>query len=203
MNNTDPILERKYADAIWAAKSLFDRGKTAGSSANLSFLHGGNIYITASGSCFGTLTREDFAIIAPDGTSLNGKKASKELPLHTLYYEKDPQLQAVIHTHSPYAVLWSCRRFDGDGDVIPKYTPYLEMKVGKIGLIPYHAPGSQALFDAFREHRASGDAFLLKNHGGIVGGKTVMDAFYGIEELEESARIACMIEGLGACDKIP
>lgn len=203
MNNADPILERKFADAIRVAKSLFDRGKTSGSSANLSFLHEGNVYITASGSCFGFLTREDFAVVAPDGTGLNGKKPSKELPLHTLYYEKDPRLQAVIHTHGPYAVLWSCRRFDGSGDVIPKYTPYLEMKVGKIGLIPYHPPGSQALFDAFRERRASGDAFLLKNHGAIVGGKTVMDAFYGIEELEESARIACMIEGPGVCDRIP
>ena len=36
-----------------------------------------------------------------------------------------------------------------------------------------------------------------------MGGKTVMDAFYGIEELEESARIACMIEGPGVCDRIP
>ena len=203
MNNADPILERKFADAIRAAKSLFDRGKTSGSSANLSFLHEGNVYITASGSCFGFLTREDFAIVAPDGTILNGKKPSKELPLHLGYYEKDPNIQAVIHTHGPYAVLWSCRRFDGVGDVIPKYTPYLEMKVGKIGLIPYHPPGSQALFDAFRERRASGDAFLLKNHGAIVGGKTVTDAFYGIEELEESARIACMIEGPGVCDRIP
>lgn len=203
MNNADPILERKFADAIRAAKSLFDRGKTSGSSANLSFLHEGNVYITASGSCFGFLTREDFAVVAPDGTGLNGKKPSKELPLHLGYYEKDPNIQAVIHTHGPYAVLWSCRRFDGGGDVIPRYTPYLEMKVGKIGLIPYHPPGSQALFDAFRERRASGDAFLLKNHGAIVGGKTVTDAFCGIEELEESARIACMIEGPGVCDKIP
>ena len=107
MNNTDPILEQKYADAVWAARSLFDRGKTAGSSANLSFLHNGNIYITASGSCFGTLTKEDFAVVAPDGTSLNGKKPSKELPLHAYYYEKGEQVQAIIHTHGPYAVLWS------------------------------------------------------------------------------------------------
>ena len=68
------------------------------------------------------------------------------------------------------------------------------MKVGRIGLIPYGRPGSDELFTAFKENLDTGDAYLLKNHGAIVGGKSLMDAFFGIEELEESARIACMIE---------
>lgn len=193
-------LEEKLHDAIWVAHSLFDRGKTSGSSANMSFLHDGKIYITASGTCFGTLREDDFAVVGLDGTPYGTKKASKELTLHQYYYEKDPSIQAVIHTHGPYAVLWSCRKFDKNQDIIPRYTPYLEMKVGKIGLVPYAPPGTEALFANFRE--AAGDAFLLKNHGGIVGGKSIFDAFYGIEELEESAKIACMIEGVAEADKI-
>lgn len=54
-------LNEKKAAAIWAAKSLFERGKTSGSSANISFLHEGAIYISASGTCFGTLGPDDFA----------------------------------------------------------------------------------------------------------------------------------------------
>lgn len=195
-------LQKKLQDAVWAAHSLFERGKTSGSSANMSFLHDGKIYISASGTCFGTLTEEDFAVVAFDGTPLNEKNASKELTLHKYYYEKDPKVQAVIHTHGPYAVLWSCRKFEKHTDIIPEYTPYLRMKVGSIGLVPYGKPGSDALFDAFKESLPNGDAYLLKNHGGIVGGKSVMDAFYGIEELEESAKIACMIEPEAAYDKI-
>lgn len=198
----DEILRTKLRDAVWAAHSLFERGKTSGSSANMSFLHEGNIYISASGTCFGTLTEDDFAVVSLNGTPKNERKASKELTLHRYYYEKDDTVQAVIHTHGPYAVLWSCRRFDKTEDIIPAYTPYLQMKVGKIGLIPYGKPGSDELFRAFKENLGSGDAYLLKNHGGIVGGKTIMDAFYGIEELEESAKIACMIEGKGSFDKI-
>lgn len=136
------------------------------------------------------------------GESLNGKKASKEFTLHKYYYEKDSKVQAVVHTHGPYAVLWSCRHFEKDSDIIPAYTPYLGMKVGKIGLVPYGKPGSDTLFDAFKNSLPNGDAYLLKNHGGIVGGKTIMDAFFGIEELEESAKIACMIETDAKYDKI-
>lgn len=190
----DTVLEKKLMDAVWAANSLFARGKTSGSSANLSFMHEGKIYITASGTCFGTLTPDDFAIVSLEGECLNGKKASKELPLHRYYYESKPSVEAVIHTHGPYAVLWSCRKFEKSTDIIPNYTPYLKMKVGKIGLIPYGKPGSPELFSAFRENLDKGDAYILKNHGAIVGGKNIMEAFFGIEELEESAKLACMTD---------
>lgn len=192
--NKFTAFEQKLYDAVWIAHSLFERGKTSGSSANLSFLHDGKIYITASGTCFGTLTQDDFAAASMDGERLNSLKPSKELTLHRYYYQHDPDIQAVIHTHGPYAVLWSCRKFDGNTDIIPSYTPYLGMKVGKIGLIPYAKPGSAELFEKFKNGLDTGDAYLLKNHGGIVGGKSLMDAFFGIEELEESAKTACMIE---------
>lgn len=45
----DELLHKKLQDAVWAAHSLFERGKT-------------------SGSCFGTLTEEDFAMVTLDGT---------------------------------------------------------------------------------------------------------------------------------------
>lgn len=198
----EQTLQEKLEQAVWAARSLFDRGRTSGSSANMSFLHQGNLYITASGTCFGRLTPEDFAVLDPQGAPLNGKKASKEAPLHRDYYAKDPSVRCVIHTHGPWAVLWSCRAFDREEDVIPRYTPYLEMKVGKIGLVPYAPPGSPELFAAFRAALPKGDAYLLKNHGGIVGGSSILEAFYGIEELEESARVACMIERNGSYEKI-
>ena len=199
----DDLLQKKLQDAVWAAHSLFERGKTSGSSANMSFLHDGVVYITASGSCFGTLTEEDFAAVTLDGTPLNNKKASKEFTLHKHYYEKDSAVQAVIHTHGPYAVQWSCRVFERDTDVIPNYTPYLRMKVGSIALVPYAPPGSDELFAAFKAALPKGDGYLLKNHGGIIGGKSVMDAFYGIEELEESARVACAAEPQGPYERIP
>ena len=45
-----------------------------------------------------------------------------------------------------------------------------------------------------RERLPLSDAYLLKQHGPVVGGRTLMDAFYGIEELEESAKMAWHLE---------
>lgn len=187
MNQT---FEEKLQDALWAAHSLFSRGKTSGSSANLSFLHDGQIYISASGSCFGTMKEGDFTPVSMDGHSAGEKKPSKEWPLHLALYQKSPHIGAVIHTHSTYSVLWSFVPGQTEQDCIPAHTPYLKMKLGTIGRIPYETPGSEALFSALRKRAFQSDGYLLKNHGPLVPGKTVMDAFYCLEELEESARIA-------------
>lgn len=183
-------LEQKIREAIWIGKALFDSDKATGSSANLSFLHEGKIYITGSGTCFGNLTKDDFAVTSLEGEHLNGIRPSKELPLHKILYEKSITIQAVIHTHSFYSTLWSCLKHENEKDIIPEYTPYLRMKIGTIGLVPYGKPGSQKLFDYFTERVNDSDGYILQNHGPVVGDKDLMSAFYDIEELEESARIA-------------
>ena len=83
-------LKQKLEEAVWVCHSLFERGKTAGSSANMSFRHGDRVYISASGTCFGTMKPEDFTPVALDGTPLGERKPSKEWPLHLALYEKSP-----------------------------------------------------------------------------------------------------------------
>lgn len=56
------------------------------------------------------------------------------------------------------------------------------------------SPALRSFFPAFRENLDKGDAYILKNHGAIAGGKNIMEAFFGIEELEESAKLACMTD---------
>lgn len=186
----DSILNEKVKSAVWAAHSLFERGKTTGSSANISFRHEEQIYISAGGTCFGTMSEKDFAVITLSGMPVSDKTPSKEWPLHLALYEKSADIGAVIHTHSTYSVLWSFVPGLQEHDCIPDHTPYLRMKLGSVGLIPYEKPGSEALFAAFRERVDKSSGYLLKNHGPAVPGKTIMDAFYCLEELEESAWIA-------------
>lgn len=188
-------LKQLIETTIWVASSLFTRGKTSGSTANISFRHGDEVYISASGTCFATLTADDFSVVSIDGSHISGPKPSKELPLHMAVYQARPKVGAVIHTHSFYSTLWSCLKHKDERDVMPTHTPYLKMKVGRIGLVPYAPPGSEELFAKFRKVIDDSDAWLLANHGPVVGGATMMDAFFGIEELEESARIAWHLRG--------
>ncbi len=185
------------AEACRIAHSLYARGKTLGSSANISFRIGDCVYISASGSCFETLSPNDFSCISQSGKLFSGPKPSKEWPLHLSVYAARPQTGAVIHVHSTYCVLWSCVPELKREDCVPPNTPYLRMKVGKVNLVNYAQPGSQTLFDAFKEQAARADAWLLRRHGPVVPGETLAQAYYGLEELEESCRIAWELRSAG------
>lgn len=177
-------------EALWVAHSLFQRGKASGSSANLSFRLGDKIYVTGSGTCFGRLQAYEFSVMSMAGEHLEGIRPSKEFPLHHKLYLKDSSVEAVIHTHSTYATLWSCLPHTDVTDCVPGHTPYLNMKVGTIGLVPYAQPGSEELFGLFEQALPLSDGFLLGRHGPVVAGKSMLEAFYGLEELEDSCRIA-------------
>ncbi len=190
--------KEKLELACWIAHSIFDRGFGPGTTGNLSFTQDNTLYITGGGTCFGRLCPEDFSAVDISTMEWTGLKPSKELPLHAAVYRHDPNVGAVIHIHSTYATLWSCLPHENEVDCVPQYTPYLKMKLGTVGLIPYAKPGSQELFDAFDAHINDSDGWLLRNHGLVVGGKDLMDAFACAEELEESCKIAWMLKDAGA-----
>ncbi|WP_218970446.1 class II aldolase/adducin family protein [Cytobacillus gottheilii] len=187
MNKT---LDQKFDDSIWVAHSLFNRGKASGSIANLSFKHEDKIYITATGTCFGTLKRDEFAVIDLEGNQIDELKPSKELPMHLSIYKAKPEVGAVVHVHSTYSVLWSFVPGLQEYDCIPDHTPYLKMKLGTVSLVPYEKPGSKELFVEFDKRVTKSDGWLLAQHGPVVPGNNIMEAFFSLEELEESAQIA-------------
>lgn len=64
------------------------------------------------------------------------------------------------------------------------------MKLGAVVEIPYAPPGSQELFSLMRERVGTERGYLLCNHGPIVAGRSLMNAFECLEELEQSAWLA-------------
>lgn len=191
----DDILKKKLEDAVWIARTLSATGKVTGSTANLSFMHKGRIFITGTGTAFSRLSPEDFAEISQEGEPIGAVKPSKELPMHSMLYKNDDSIRAVIHTHSFYSTLWSCLKHSDQKDVIPEYTPYLKMKLGKVELVPYGKPGSNELFNYFSDSLTDARGYLLQNHGPIVGHMDLLSAYYALEELEESAKIAWHLRG--------
>lgn len=187
-------LDKLYSEAIWVARKLFDRGKVSGSSANMSFKYNDEIYITASNTCFGNLTKEDFSIMDLKSNVLNGKNPSKEYPMHLSLYNKHTSVNCVIHTHSTFSTYWACKKTIRDEILIPSPTPYLKMKVGKLIFVPYAAPGSTELFKKFDDASTESTSYLLENHGPLLGDKDIFSTFYKLEELEEAAKNAWLVE---------
>ena len=102
---------------------------------------------------------------------------------------------AVVHLHSTHSVAVSCLDAIDPGDVLPPITAYYVMRVGKLPLIPYYAPGDPTLGEAVGRVAARHSAVLLANHGPVVAGSSLSAAVNAIEELEETARLYLLLHG--------
>ncbi len=181
------------------AKSLFDRGLTAGASGNISArLSDGRLLMTPTGSTMGTLDPARLSILSIDGRHLSGDTPTKEIPLHSAFYESRQRTGAVVHLHSSHSVALSLLP-DADADAfIPPLTAYAVMRVGRVKLLPFFLPGDPAMGSAIRGLAGRHSAVMLANHGPVVAGKSLDAAVFAMEELEETANLALLTRGHGA-----
>lgn len=176
-------------------RSLFERGLTPGSSGNISVRLDDGWLMTPTNACLGRLDPARLSRLDIEGRLVSGDKATKESFLHTSMYAQRPDAGAIVHLHSTHAVAVSVLADLDPAEAIPPITAYYVMKVGKLALVPYYAPGDEALADAVREVAGRHHAVLLANHGPVVAGKDLETAVYATEELEETAKLYLMLRG--------
>ena len=181
------------------AKSMFDRGLTGGSTGNISArTEDGGLLVSPTGSSFGRLDPAELSRFDSAGRHIAGLKPTKEMPLHSAFYETRKSAGAVVHLHSCHSVAWSMMPEIDPDNVLPPLTPYAIMKLGKVQLLPFFMPGDAAMGEALRSLGGKRSAVLLANHGPVVAGKDVEAACNAIEELEETAKLAIMMRGFDA-----
>ena len=188
----------KLRDQIAAfAKSIYDRGLTSGSTGNISArLSDGTVLMTPTGSSMGFLDPARISHLSPDMVLLSGDAPTKEIPLHTAFYDTRSETGAVVHLHSCHSVALSMMPDTDPEDVIPALTPYPIMRLGRVKLLPFFLPGDPEMGAAVRGLAGKRSAVLLANHGPVVAGKGLEAAVYAMEELEEGAKLAMMTRGM-------
>jgi ribulose-5-phosphate 4-epimerase/fuculose-1-phosphate aldolase len=177
-------------------QSLYDRGLTPGSSGNLSVRLPDGMLITPTNSCLGRLDPDSISRLDSNGNLLSGMPPSKEMFLHMAYYRSRPNETAVVHLHSTWSVAVSCLADIDPEDVLPAITAYYVMRVGRLPLIPYFAPGDRDLAAAVAEASRAAKGVLLANHGPVIGGSDLDSAVYAAEELEETAKLHLILRSL-------
>lgn len=183
-------------EVVELGRSFFERRLTFGRTGNLSLRVGDHALLTPTGVSLGSLTPDDLSVVdARTGSHLDGPKPSKEAFLHAAVYRARPAAGAVVHTHSTHSVAVSTLRDVDPADVLPPLTAYYVMRVGRLPLLPYHAPGDDALGPAAEATARTHHAFLLANHGPVVAGTDLAAAADALEELEETARLHLLLGG--------
>lgn len=181
------------------AKSLFDRGLTHGSTGNISArTEDGGLLVSPTGTSFGRLDPARLSRFDDKGKLISGDKPTKEMPLHSAFYDTRKGVGAVVHLHSCHSVAWSMMPDVDEDDFLPPLTPYAIMKLGRVKLLPFFLPGDPAMGQAVRGLAGKRSAVMLANHGPVVAGKDVEAACNAVEELEETAKLAMMLRGVEA-----
>ena len=183
------------AAMVATGRSLFERRLTHGRTGNLSVRVGDDLLITPTNTGLGELDASRLSRLDLDGNLLDGAQPSKEAFLHLAMYRARPGAAAVVHLHSTHAVAVSCLTGLDPADALPPLTAYFAMRVGRLPMLPYHAPGDPALGAVAEEAAREHHALLLANHGPIVAGPDLGAATDAIEELEETARLYLLLRG--------
>ncbi|MGF6726089.1 ribulose-5-phosphate 4-epimerase/fuculose-1-phosphate aldolase [Paraburkholderia sp. GAS41] len=172
--------------------SLYQRGYTVGSAGNISARLDDGWLITPTDACLGRLDPAAIAKVDLAGNAVSGGQPSKTLALHRGIYARNPQTRGIVHTHSTHLVALTLAGVWSEADVLPPITPYYVMKVGHIPLIRYRRPGDPEVAEQIAALADTVRGVLLERLGPVVWERSVAQASYALEELEETARLWLM-----------
>lgn len=174
---------------------VYRQGMTTVSGGNCSIREpNGDLWITPAGVDKGTLTPEDMVLVRADGTIEGRHRPSSEFPFHRMIYEARPDIRSLVHAHPPGLVAFSIARKLPDTRIFPQARDL----VGEVGYAPYALPGSEDLGRSIAGAFLSANyAVLLENHGVVVGGDDLLNAFWRFETLEYCAQIHLRASALG------
>lgn len=184
-------------ELVVAAKRAYTRGIQTGSGGNVSARVPGKdlMIVKASGGSFGDCTADGFVITDFDGNLVEGDgKPTREALLHGLLYKICPDVNAVVHTHSPYCIAWASTK-----KALPRTTWHAQLKI--CADIPtLDVPSAVVKPEYFHMveeiYKATPElpAFLLVDHGLVAVGKDAVNAEHTAELIEETAQVMILKE---------
>ena len=188
-----------------AAKQMAKDGLASGSFGNVSAASREHnlLAITPSGVVYDEMEAEDICIVQLDGTVVEGYtnryRPSSELPMHCAIYEARADVNAIVHTHSPY-----CTAYASAGKPLGPIIAELGMIApGEVPQVGYYLPGSAELARDTAKALTQANGCLLANHGAVAVADGMSRAYMLAQILEDGAKAATLAGQIGAVEYIP
>jgi L-fuculose-phosphate aldolase len=178
---------------IEIGKRLYLKNLTVGTSGNISIKTDEGIYITASGTALGNLSKEGIVLIDFDGKEKNGGKASSEKMLHVEIYKQRPDIKAIIHTHPAYLTTFASCHKTLNEPIMSENILYFE----EIPVAEYAMPSSMELVHNTVKYLDKHDVVMMANHGAVVCANDIETAFLKMETAEYYAQVTLNTKIIG------
>ena len=177
------------------AKKMFHSGLVAGTWGNISTrADGDSMVVTPSGMPYDMLQPEDMVLVNMHDLSYEGNlKPSIETPMHARLLLGRREVNAVIHTHSTYALMMAAAH----RPIPPICDDQVQILGGGIRVARYTLPGTDDMADAVFEAISDRMGALVANHGAVVMGRTLEEAFIAANVLEKAAQVFIGTQAVG------
>jgi L-fuculose-phosphate aldolase len=191
-----PAKQRLVAQVALGARMLSLDGHDDFNQGQISArLPGQDTFFIKNALCgFDEATPADVVEVAVDADVAAPPTAPPELPLHQAVYQARPDVNAVVHSHAPHTLVFGAtdlplRPISHDGAYF----------VDRVGLF---TETSNTVLDLATGQRialalAAHPGVLLRNHGGVVVGKSVRHAAVFAQVLEHACRLQLIAVGTG------
>lgn len=195
--------EKLRLEVIDTCRWLRKQGLVFGTWGNISVrLEDGNILLTPSKVDYDSMEPEDLVVLTPDGETISGYRLStSERELHLGIMNKRRDVNAIIHTHSAYAMAAAAR-----GQDVPAFTDEICQLIG--GPIPVThryvtSSKHKELGKVTAESVTDANAILIRNHGPMCFGRDLREARVCCQIVEKSCKIYLHLLAAGGLCLIP
>jgi ribulose-5-phosphate 4-epimerase/fuculose-1-phosphate aldolase len=131
-----------------------------------------------------------------------GYRAPHELPIHTAVLEARQDLNAVVHAHSPYALLAGLADLELPAMFGAYDIPAARLAEAEIPVYPRSVLINDAALASELVHAmGSANVCLLRGHGIVAAGADLKGAVVAATNLETLARVAVQLRQLGAAPR--
>ena len=169
-------------------------GLTAGAGGNISAREGRLVWVKPSGLAMEELKGTDICAVDIDsGRLVEGKlRPTSELPMHLAVYKIRPDINAIFHTHSP----WASGVISAGIEIKPMFAEVIN-DLGSVAQVPYLQTGTRKLAEAVAEAAKGNDTIFMANHGVVTLGKTMKQSYFRACVAEDAAKsfVAASIVG--------
>lgn len=180
------MFEVEKRKMIEAGKVLDRYGLIALSGGNVSLrTNTGEIIVTPSGMPYEELSENDLIVMNINGEIIEGsRRPSVDNKALRYIFEKREDVNAIIHTHQPYAT--------GIGLMLDQIecnlTTLANSTKGAVNVAPYSSAASIDMGIKTVEYIGKSLAVVLRHHGVVTIGKDLKEALYSAVYLEEACK---------------
>lgn len=189
------VLENERKQIVEYGKKLITSGLTKGTGGNISIYNREKelMAISPSGIDYFDTNPEDVVIMDLAGNVVDGNKSpSSEFAMHSMFYRKRDDINAVVHTHSVFSTVLATLR-----QGLPASSYLVAYSGMDVRCAEYASFGSLELAENVYKAMEDRYAVFLANHGLLTGSHDLPNAFNIAEEIEHCAEIYYRAKSIG------